>query len=528
MSLALLPDAVVEDRYVVVRALKTGGMGAIYEAVDKRLGDTPCALKELLTRDLDEDQLLVLRKFEEEMRILASLNHPGIPRVRDYFMHDGTRYIVMDLIDGQNLEELLNDNVAQRGRPLLPTQVVAYALQILDVLQYLHGHFPPIIHRDLKPANVILEKSSQRIKVVDFGLARTVRTNKSGQTAIASLGYAPLEQIQGRATVRSDLYGLGATMYHLLTGAVPLPMDAGPIQDANPEIDDELARIVDKATAVDENERFNSAGIMAEALNAWREGRNTGLPRRRPRSRTKTQTRLTRKTLTQTRPKTSELEAASPDIQLRLGELVTPATPSMAAVIERPRPAWLTGGRIALSVVGIGIGLWLSLQAAAKLGSNRALGGDHVTYGVLASPSPVQRDDFHLEIPQGWEVVTNGKTLRDDRYHLVLHRNDASMDLELYNSDSQASKETVAAEIKAGLHRTYDKNLIRVDPPVGVRTSLKFVFQTRTRQGVVLVHQDLKGGHWRVLQARLDAPLGDAGMRAMKELQALYEASELH
>ncbi|HEY3998451.1 MAG TPA: serine/threonine-protein kinase, partial [Candidatus Xenobia bacterium] len=334
----LSPNTVIEDRYVITRPLKTGGMGTIYAAVDRRLGETPCALKELLNREGEEDQALVLRKFEEEMRILATLNHPGIPRVHDYFMHDGTRYIVMDLVDGQNLEELLQDSLTNRGRPLLPTQVATYALQILEVLQYLHGHLPPIIHRDLKPANVILEKNTQRVKLVDFGLARALRatTGNLNQTAIASLGYAPVEQIQGRATVRSDIYALGASMFHLLTGSVPVPMDAGPVQDANVEIDDELARVVDKATSVDESERFQSATPMAEALLAWKEGRSTGLPRRRPGSR-KTTGKLGHSTLKRlTSP--PEPASGSGEASMPVPTLVTSRT---GPIRRPPKVRWL-------------------------------------------------------------------------------------------------------------------------------------------------------------------------------------------
>ena len=192
---ALPPGTLLEDRYKIVSILRAGGMGALYCAHDTRLADSPCAVKEMLPQHdgggANTDY--IRRRFLEEMKVLARLNHPDIPRVRDYFVEGGLNYIVMDLVEGSNLLDALHE----RGQPLPAPEVVRLGLSILSILEYLHSHNPPTIHRDIKPANILIERGTGRFKLVDFGLACDASTGATVHTQVGTLGYCPLEQIQG-------------------------------------------------------------------------------------------------------------------------------------------------------------------------------------------------------------------------------------------------------------------------------------------------------------------------------------------
>lgn len=265
----LLPGVTLVARYRVVRVIKSGGMGAVYEAKDGHLDDSPCALKEMLEQHLGtEDEALIERKFREEKALLAQLKHPGIPGVRDYFRLGGLSYIVMDYIQGANLEQELLDSIGLTGQPLAAETVVQLAVEVLDVLVYLHGHDPAIIHRDIKPANLIRHFRTGKVMLVDFGLARRLDV-ASTQTTIGTLGFCPMEQIQGHAEPRSDLYSLGITMHSLLSGLVPRPLGVSPLREVSPGVDPALAALVDRACATSPEGRFENARLMSEALVTW-------------------------------------------------------------------------------------------------------------------------------------------------------------------------------------------------------------------------------------------------------------------
>jgi DNA segregation ATPase FtsK/SpoIIIE, S-DNA-T family len=212
----LTAGTILQGRYRVVGLLGQGGMGAVYEAVDYRLSRA-VALKEML---VTEDELK--RAFEREARLLANLHHPSLPRVTDHFTEGQEQYLVMDFIPGPDLKDL----IGRRGGPFPAPDVLRWAGELLDALEYLHGHDPPVIHRDIKPANLKLAAKGT-IVLLDFGLAK----GRAGlmplpAESLSVPGYTPhyaaLEQIQGERTgVRSDLYSLAATLYHLLTGVVP-------------------------------------------------------------------------------------------------------------------------------------------------------------------------------------------------------------------------------------------------------------------------------------------------------------------
>lgn len=216
----------LRNRYKLINIVGQGGMGNVYRAEDLRLPGRLCAIKEVQP---DPEAPAEMRaqsqtQFLQEASILAQLDHPSLPKVSDFFSENGRDYLVMDYVPGQDLKEVL---AAQNGA-LDQAQVLAWAEQILDALAYLHRQNPPVLHRDIKPANIKLTPDN-RIKLVDFGLVkvlssdemRTITVMQGRGTAL----YTPLEQYGGdggHTDVRTDIYALGATFYHLLT-AVPPP-----------------------------------------------------------------------------------------------------------------------------------------------------------------------------------------------------------------------------------------------------------------------------------------------------------------
>src|SRR5881227_1246925 len=206
----------LQGRYRILRQLGQGGMGAVYEAVDERL-DTTVALKETF---FAEEKLR--KQFEREARLLARLHHPALPRVSDHFSESDGQFLVMQFIPGDDLSEMMT----RRRGPFPVDQVLTWADQLLDALDYLHTQDPQIIHRDIKPQNLKLTARGQ-IVLLDFGLAKGSVGPLTAITTSASIfgytpNYAPLEQIQGKGTdPRSDIYALGATLYHLVTNIKP-------------------------------------------------------------------------------------------------------------------------------------------------------------------------------------------------------------------------------------------------------------------------------------------------------------------
>ena len=266
MSLTLNTE--LNERYRIVRNLKTGGFGAVYEARDTKLADTPCAIKEILdsVREGENGEYAVSR-FYHEMKSLAELEHPGIPRVRDYFKIDSRIYIVMDLIPGRNLED---EMLASNGG-LDPASVVRDVIQLLEVLDYMHRQRPVLLHRDIKPGNIVRDERTGKIKLVDFGLVKEFRFSAL-QTAVGTLGYCAPEQLGGMAEVRSDIYSVGVTLHQLLTGTRPRLMNLGPMKLNLPGVRPGLHEIIRKATQMDVDQRYTSAQEMSRDLIAWLSG----------------------------------------------------------------------------------------------------------------------------------------------------------------------------------------------------------------------------------------------------------------
>jgi serine/threonine-protein kinase len=266
----IAPNTIVGGRYRVVKPLGGGGMKLVYLAEDLRLAARRCALAEVVDNFTNPDaQRQAVDAFQREADMLARLNNEHIPRVFDRFSEQNRHYLVMEYIDGVTLEEELKG----RGGRLAEPRVIDIALQILDTLAYLHGLEPPVIYRDLKPSNVMLMANGQ-VKLIDFGIARHFQPEQHA-TMIGTQGYAPPEQYRGKVELRSDLYALGATMHHALSGRDPAneaPFSFPPLGTLCPDAEPALARLVDDALAYDVERRVLSAEEFKRRLEEIRDG----------------------------------------------------------------------------------------------------------------------------------------------------------------------------------------------------------------------------------------------------------------
>ncbi len=253
----IAPGTIVGGRYRVVRALGGGGMKLVYLAEDLRLAGRSCALAEMVDSITSPDlQQQAVAAFQREADMLARLANEHIPRIFDRFSEANRHYLVMEFIDGDTLEDELRSN----GGKLPPARVIEIARQILTTLEYLHNLDPPVIYRDLKPSNVMVTRDGMA-KLIDFGIARHFAP-LSNATMIGTQGYAPPEQYRGRVETRSDLYALGATMHHALSGRDPAaepPFSFPPLRKLCPDLDSSLAALVDQALAYDVVNRMHDA-----------------------------------------------------------------------------------------------------------------------------------------------------------------------------------------------------------------------------------------------------------------------------
>ncbi|HVA68963.1 MAG TPA: serine/threonine-protein kinase [Candidatus Binataceae bacterium] len=241
----LEPGTILQNRYVIERLLGGGGMGMVYLARDQRLANRNCAVKEMVDHFIDQQQRIEANEyFAREADTLAQLKHPSIPGINDRFDDLNRHYLVMEYVEGRNLEE----EMAARAGPLPEGLVVDIARQLCDVLAYLHGSVPPIIYRDMKPSNVMLTPKGKAM-LVDFGIARLFKSARKG-TMIGTLGFAPPEQYQGMVDPRSDLYSLGATLHYCLTNRDPEkfpPFSFPPVRELRPQTSTNLAAAIDAA-----------------------------------------------------------------------------------------------------------------------------------------------------------------------------------------------------------------------------------------------------------------------------------------
>jgi serine/threonine protein kinase len=256
-------------QYEILGVVGRGGMGVVYRV--RRLSDGSIwALKEQRSAEvLKAEEIAESRQlFQQEAEMVLRLNHPNAVRGLELFEWQGRQYVVMEFVNGETLEKRLREANA----PAFEQDALRWTIQMARVLSYLHNQTPPIIYRDLKPANVILTPEGS-IKFIDFGVARTYKERKAKDTvAIGTFGYAPPEQYgKGQTDARSDIYTLGATLYHLLTNLPPRPLytpKPGEIQAINPPVQPRTEQIVIRAMQQDREKRFPSAQEMEQAMQA--------------------------------------------------------------------------------------------------------------------------------------------------------------------------------------------------------------------------------------------------------------------
>ena len=265
----LPPQSILQQRYLIVSLAGRGGMSAVYRGVDTKQGNRNVAIKEMSQGHLTEaEREEAIGRFRQEYQFLSKLQHPNLPLIYDTFNEGDRFYFVMDFIEGKTLLDLLR---ASGGRPLPIGQVVDYAMQLCDVLSYLHMQTPPVIFRDLKPTNVMIREDG-RLFLIDFGIARFFKEGKMQDTVLlGSPGYAPPEQHgSGQTSPRSDIYALGATMHCCLTGRDPFNAPDRfvfpPIRQYNPLVPTDLDQLVQRMLALSERQRPASAQEVRQAL----------------------------------------------------------------------------------------------------------------------------------------------------------------------------------------------------------------------------------------------------------------------
>jgi serine/threonine protein kinase len=257
----------LKNRYEILGLLGTGGMGAVYKVADRDRQGKVLAAKELRSDGLSPIQAQeALSQFQTEARILARLTHPNLPKVHAYFSLPGKHYIVMEYVKGKTLDTILRSS---KGRPVDERLALSWALQICRAMQFLSVQKPPVVFRDLKPSNIMIDHDG-RVKLIDFGIARFFKEDKDGDTFVyGTPGYAAPEQYgTGQTDVRSDIFSLGATLHHCLTGRSPAmsPLDFPDPATLNRKLSKGTARIIKKALDPDMHRRYQTARDMKQAV----------------------------------------------------------------------------------------------------------------------------------------------------------------------------------------------------------------------------------------------------------------------
>lgn len=269
----LREGTVLDEKYEILRRIGEGGMSIVYLARNNRM-NMQLAVKEI-KNDGSKSTEVLLKGLEREANILKDVDHPVIPRIIDIVKHSGTICVVMDFIEGENLADKLKE--VER---FSQDKVIEWGLELASALEYLHSMNPPIIYRDMKPSNVML-KPDGGVKLIDFGTAKTYDIeNNADTTALGTRGYAAPEQFgdaQGRGIyktdARTDIYNLGATLYHMVTGKNPQepPYEMVPIREVDPMLSTGLEQIILKCTKPNPNERYQSCSELIYALEHYTE-----------------------------------------------------------------------------------------------------------------------------------------------------------------------------------------------------------------------------------------------------------------
>jgi serine/threonine-protein kinase len=271
----LTTGSTLKQRYRIETVLGAGGMGAVYRARDLATDGAVVAIKEMVVRyDQPKGLEWSVRQFHKEAHLLASLDHPALIRVLDFFPALGNYYLVMSYVDGQTLEQI----VTRVQAPVPVWQVRDWMEQILEGLQYLHTRTPPVLVRDLKPSNLMLDRYG-KIWLIDFGIARLWDPQHPTTTfcrGIGTPGYAPLEQFTGQTDERTDIYALGATLYYLVTFRIP-PMSVSVMMrdeivcaphECNPTVSPRFSAIIMKMMSIAREDRYQNVAEVRAALAA--------------------------------------------------------------------------------------------------------------------------------------------------------------------------------------------------------------------------------------------------------------------
>jgi serine/threonine-protein kinase len=373
--------------YYITRVLKAGGQGAVFETI----GDDGkvYAVKEMLDRSTDpKERAEAIQRFEAEADMLRHLSHPRIPKVYVDFKDEGRQYLAMEFVRGEDLEEII-----RREGALPEARVLDWADQICDVLDFLHNHTPqPIVFRDMKPSNIMIQPDGT-VKLIDFGIAKVFQKAERG-TQIGTPGYAPPEQYQGIATPESDIYALGATLHHALTGRDPRdepPFSFPPVYGLNPKVSKRTSEAIKRALQMKPEDRYHSVAEFRAALRPE--------PEQPPRVRV---------------APPAQAQPAQPQVAAQPAPAATtaasPAPAPSAQPIAQPQAAprrrgrgwlWLFG---LLLIAALGIGVLVVAFPGAI---------DQVAPGVLSSPTPTPQtlvlqpytvNDLEIVVPAGVEV----------------------------------------------------------------------------------------------------------------------------
>src|ERR1041384_5701685 len=488
------PDTILQHRYKIIRPIGKGGMGAVYLAVDQRLGNT-VALKESFFAEE------FLRKaFEREARLLAGLRHTAMTRVSDHFTEGDGQFLVMEFIRGDDMAELL----AQRGGAFAPAEVLAGADQLLDALDYLHTQEPPIIHRDIKPQNLKLTGRNQII-LLDFGLAKG---EAAGMTRVSSVGsvfgytasYASLEQIQGAGTdPRSDLYSLAATLYHLMTNAVPVdaltratatvngdPDPLCPAHALNPAITPQVSAVLSQALALKRNDRPTSAAEMRQLLRAAQAAPppNSGrLPANalpstvmiqpealaaqlaNAHEAAQAQAANSEATAPQPAPTAPNVKTTQPSQPTTPPVVNVTPTPSAPQVATPQQPTRKSRKGVWLAVVGVGLVISIGLVLFVAIAIISAQ--QQTTDSGSANTTPVVNNN------QSTETNSNTASEQNSNTNSKSEKDDADTSANTYNSNSTANSNTDSTEEYTPTNSSdvHVENLYMTDSPDGSATT---------------------------------------------------------
>ncbi|MEW8985707.1 MAG: serine/threonine-protein kinase, partial [Bacillus sp. (in: firmicutes)] len=261
--------SVIDGKYEILKLIGQGGMSKVYLSMDKRL-NKQWAVKEIEKRAKDKNNEVIIQSAIAEANMIKRLDHPALPRIVDIIDNGDVIFVIMDYIEGEPLSKILDEYGAQ------PQDVVIeWAKQLCEVLDYLHTCKPPIIYRDMKPANVML-KPDGNLKLIDFGIAREYKEQNLADTvSLGTKGYAAPEQFGGKGQTdpRTDVYCLGVTLYHLVTGHNPCepPYELYPIRHWNPQLSGGLERIIQKCTQLNPDDRYQSCAELLYALHHYEE-----------------------------------------------------------------------------------------------------------------------------------------------------------------------------------------------------------------------------------------------------------------